>query len=338
MVSRKDSRDNLVSTWGRKHSDSKVFCTVCTITINCELKGFQALQQHAITSKHISNYKDKLGEKQLHLSASLPTTSTNIEQNVNEKKNIKSLFIQTSSRDLATKAELIWTMKSIISNMSAASSDRISQIFKSMFPESFVNSSFSLNRTKLSYLITDSLGPHFRQIVLGECQKTYYTLIYDETTNAEGAKELQCAIRYWSDAVNEVVVHHLKTFFIGTATGQILEEYIMKALNNGNIPIEKLLLGCDGPNVNKKVFRLVNENVKIIRGKSLIDIGTCNIHIIHNSFLIGLEYMGARVSDFVIDIYYFFHSWPKRGEDHLKIQKDKGLSEHKFLNIVHQDG
>jgi len=131
---RKDSGDNLVSTWGRKHSDYKVFCIVCTITINCELKDFQ-LQQHAITSKHISNYKDKLGEKQLHLSASLPTTSTNIEQNVNEKKNIKSLFIQTSSRDLATKAELIWRMKSVISNMSAASIDGISQIFKSMFPE-----------------------------------------------------------------------------------------------------------------------------------------------------------------------------------------------------------
>lgn len=78
----------------------------------------------------------------------------------------------------------------------------------------------------------------------------------------------------------------------------------MKALKNGNIPIEKLLmLGSDGPNVNKKVFRLVNENVKIIRGKSLINIGTCNIHIIHNSFLKGLECMGTRVSDFVIDIY-----------------------------------
>jgi len=55
---RKDSRDNLVSTWGRKYSDSKVFCIVCTITINCELKGFQALQQHATTSKHIYNYKE----------------------------------------------------------------------------------------------------------------------------------------------------------------------------------------------------------------------------------------------------------------------------------------
>lgn len=70
----------------------------------------------------------------------------------------------------------------------------------------------------------------------------------------------------------------------------------MKALTNGNIPIEKLLmLGSDGSNVNKKVFRLVNENVKIIHGKSLIVIGTCNIHIIHSSFLKVLQYMGARV-------------------------------------------
>jgi glycosyltransferase A (GT-A) superfamily protein (DUF2064 family) len=97
-------------------------------------------------------------------------------------------------------------------------------------------------------------------------------LIYDETTNAEGAKELQCAIRYWSDAVNEEVVQRMETFFIGTATGEILEDYIKKALNNSNIPIEKLLmLGSDGPNVNKKVFRFVNENIKIIRGVNYIE-------------------------------------------------------------------
>jgi hypothetical protein len=41
--------------------------------------------------------------------------------------------------------------------------------------------------------------------------------------------------------------------------------------------------------------------------------------------------MGTRVSDFVIDIYYILHGWLKRGEDYLKIQKDKGLSVHKFL-------
>jgi hypothetical protein len=75
-----------------------------------------------------------------------------------------------------------------------------------------------------------------------------------------------------SSELKKLFIIHLETFFIGTATGEILEEYIMKALNNGNIPIEKLLmLGSDGPYVNKKVFRFINENIKIIRGMSLIE-------------------------------------------------------------------
>ncbi|XP_008182055.1 uncharacterized protein LOC103309137 [Acyrthosiphon pisum] len=212
---------------------------------------------------------------------------------------------------MATRAEILWTMKSVVNNMSTTSCDGLADIFKTMSPGTFIDTHFSLSRTKLSYLIIDCLGPHFRKMLLDECQACYYTIIYDETTNSEGVKELQCAIRYWCDDT---------------------KDYIMKAINNANLSIDKLLmLGSDGPNVTKTVFKLVNENVKNIRCIRLIDIGTCNIHIVHNTFLKGLEFIGIRVSNFVIDVYYFFHGWPKRYEDYSKIQKDNSIPNHRFL-------
>lgn len=91
------------------------------------------------------------------------------------------------------------------------------------------------------------------------------------------------------------------------------------------------MLGSDGPNVNKKVFRLINDGIKALRGTGLVNIGTCNIHIVHNAFLKGLEELGIDVSDFIINVYYFFNGWPKRWEDFVETQNKTNVPHHKFL-------
>lgn len=292
--------------------------------------------QHSITDKHKDNCKSKLNLKQLHLSlvsksSSTTTTEFNESTTVMPSGNLE-LGVYCKQED-ASKAELMWTMKSVLCNMSGSSCDGLVELFKAMFPNA-VPDKFSLSRSKMSYLITDALGPHFRQIVLDGIQNhsTYYTFMYDETTNSESKKELQVAVRYWCNTKKEIVVSHLETFFIASATAVKIEEYLMLALDNADLPKEKLLmLGSDGPNVNKKVFRLVNEGIKSIRGHGLIDIGSCNIHIVHNAFLKGLESYGSDVSEFVIFVYFFFKGWPKRWEDYSVIQTEKGIPAHRFI-------
>ena len=86
---------------------------------------------------------------------------------------------------------------------------------------------------------------------------------------------------------------HLETFFLGNAKAETLKEYIVNSLNNAGLHLKKLLmLGSDGPNVNIKVSRLVNEEIKALNRKPLIDIGTCSIHLVHNAFLKGLQAFG----------------------------------------------
>jgi len=54
-------------------------------------------------------------------------------------------------------------------------------IFKTMFP-SQISSSFSLSRTKATYLISDGLGPYFKKKLVKDINEsgTYFTIQYDE--------------------------------------------------------------------------------------------------------------------------------------------------------------
>ncbi|CAI6357086.1 unnamed protein product [Macrosiphum euphorbiae] len=59
--------------------------------------------------------------------------------------------------------------------------------------------------------------------------------------------------------------------------------------------------------------------------------GTCNIHIMHNAFLKGLDVIRMSVSEFIVNVYYFFNGWPKRCEEFTNIQIKLAVTQHKFI-------
>jgi len=85
------------------------------------------------------------------------------------------------------------------------------------------------------------------------------------------------------------------------------------------------MLGSDGPNVNKSLFILINEEVKTIRKRALLNISTCPIHKVHNAFLKGLNEFGHETTDFVIALHNFIHNYSNREENFKKIQEQKKL-------------
>jgi len=120
-------------------------------------------------------------------------------------------------------------------------------------------------------------------------------------------------IRYYSKEKGKIVSQHLETFFIGKATAVILFEKLVLALDNSHLPLSNIsMLGSDGLNVNKAVYRKMNEQLLLCREKSLIDIGTCNIHIVHNAYLKGLSKFGEDASDLILLIYHYFDGYPSR--------------------------
>lgn len=73
--------------------------------------------------------------------------------------------------------------------------------------DSEVLKSITLSRTKASYMVTDGLGPYFKEQMLETIRPTQnlFTLLFDETTNAKKLRELQIAIRFFSEQNQKVI-------------------------------------------------------------------------------------------------------------------------------------
>lgn len=236
-----DSNDCAVSEWARKHSETEAFCTLCnkTFTIN---KGFQAIDQHSNTTKHKEAWMLLNGSDQLRICVVPESDRTRAgpAENISAKPAVGKLRM-LSTRDAAANAELIWVLKCIASDFPAVSCDGIRDTFNAMFPNA-VPSDFSLSQTKVRYLVSDALAPHFRATQLNEARDCLLTLCYDETTNSAGRKELQTIIRYWSEQKSQIVSAHLQTFFIGSATAEDILQKLNAALHNAGIPRKNLLM------------------------------------------------------------------------------------------------
>jgi len=337
-LDKKDRNGNLINTWAKKDGKNTLFCGLCLTSFSTN-GGFDSIQKHAKGKKHSKLASISLNHQQLRLSGKLP-------QQQPEEQGSSSTIVATevvkspvnvalsSTRDTTAMAECRWVMHCIDKNFSAASCENLQELFKKMFGEEAVNS-FSISRTKFRYLLSHGLGPYFYEKLLDDLGSSLFSLSFDETTNSAGAKELQFVVTYWSETKKEVSSHHLQTYFIGEATSEVLLEKTLQVLEESKLSLNKMLmLGMDGPNVNLKLERLLSKKVEEVRGSTLLKIGSCNLHIIHNAYEKGLQCLGRDASEFIMKIYYFFKKWPLRRGDFKNVQNEVGVKNLNFIKHV----
>ena len=66
----------------------------------------------------------------------------------------------------STKAEIKWTLKSVISGYSVRNNDDIKATFATMFPDSNITKMMTLNRTKSMYAINHGLAPFCKSALM----------------------------------------------------------------------------------------------------------------------------------------------------------------------------
>ncbi|XP_027140125.1 uncharacterized protein LOC113746890 [Larimichthys crocea] len=71
----------------------------------------------------------------------------------------------------------------------------------------------------------------------------------------------------------------------------------------------------DGPNVNWKAFSLLQKEMQKQVDRSLLNIGSCGLHILHNSFREGCKTTGWDIEHTLSSLYWLFHDCPARHED-----------------------
>ena len=86
-------------------------------------------------------------------------------------------------------------------------------------------------------------------------------------------------LRYWDVNDNHVKVRYYGSSFLGHATHQDLLVHFTDVV--------KELVSMDVPNVNLKFYDEFTTKLNEIVNHSLVNIGTCSLHVVHGSFKNG---------------------------------------------------
>ena len=231
---------------------------------NC---GFKQGLAHSGGAKHQELVKARFSSVQLHFKVSQTATASSsttascssLEESPGSYTTKRKSSTATVScldkctKNLVTQSELLWGMKVSHSNYSYRSCDDLPSLFKKMFPGNVVAENFTMSKSKVSYLISDGLGPYFRKdLCIQVSASPGYVIQYDETANSQVRKQCDILAKYWSEDKGQVVVHFLRAAMFGHATGDAVANSILETLQETGyqLPLGKLLnLGSDGPNV-----------------------------------------------------------------------------------------
>lgn len=90
----------------------------------------------------------------------------------------------------------------------------------------------------------------------------FYAILFDEPTNEQTLKQLDIHIRFWDEKEGKIntCYMYLKSKMLGHATAQIMRDTLLEIMGEDGLDLRKMImimLGMDGPNVNKSLWKKI---------------------------------------------------------------------------------
>ncbi|KAH7936697.1 hypothetical protein HPB49_003128 [Dermacentor silvarum] len=115
----------------------------------------------------------------------------------------------TPPSDRATRAETLLVLGVTLKGIPYSWADTATSLYRKMFPDSELAKKIFCRRTKASYIISDGLGPHFKQCIVDELNIPFTVITVDETAISEQrCQQLDAVLRYFSPVTKGVAVEH----------------------------------------------------------------------------------------------------------------------------------
>ena len=326
-LNKTDHHGTYLKEWCRYNSDTTAVCTYDGSIINFNTQGFHALKQHSENKKHTQVHDAKRDETNTKLVAFDPEPEASPNSSSSSQVYFKPVKLSNtvSVADQVTNAEIYWLLKLASCDFSFMSCDDIVDLFKIMFENDDVttdkNNNFSLGRHKASYVMAHGLGPYCLKQLVEEVKKceSAFTLMFDETTTAKKQKQMDILVRYWSEVTNKVETKYVTSFMFGRAKAEKLAKMLMGLQNDkdlSGIPWDKLCnISSDGPHINKKLWRLMHQELEKEGKHGLLPLLVCNIHMVHNAFRKGIDVYGEEAEKLCFDLHAWFKIAPCKEED-----------------------
>ena len=159
-----------------------------------------------------------------------------------------------------------------------------------MFSDSKLASQRELCRIKLMYIENFGMAPYFREILKNETVNSgWYTISFDASLiKVVQECEMDIVIRFWDNLSNKVQVRFWNSMFFGHSTSTDLLKHFADVLSGFDLP-KNLQISVDDPNVNLKFLKGVKKEIEEAKLSKLMDIGSCNLHIVHGAFKSACE-------------------------------------------------
>lgn len=321
-LTEKDGNGHKIGDWLQevKNDQYVAKCIVCTSTFKCSNSGLKQVLQHAEGQKHKDKARARFSATQQRFFPGARGGDGTARTHT----------------DLVTMAEAAWAMKVAASKFSYSSCDDLPELFKFMFPGSIAND-FTMSKGKISYLISDGLGPFFEKQLskMVRDSSNPYIIQFDETGTVQDKKECDTLVRFWDNAKGEVVTRFLKALFFGHAKGKDVAQALLNLVQEYGFDLALFLnIGSDGPNVNKTVWNEIDGKLKRMGYHGLLGFNPCNIHTVHNGFKNGVQVYGQQAEELAIDLFYWFKGSPCRKEDYFDTQMGLDLTAEVFIRHV----
>ena len=107
---------------------------------------------------------------------------------------------------------------------------------------------------------------------------------------------------------------------VGHGTADNLIDHFIKSVLESGLQAKNIIqVSMDGPSVNWKFYGELKKKVNADYGTTLVNIRSCGLHVVHNSFKRGMDATGWQVSWFLSSLYYLFKDALARREDFVTI-------------------
>jgi hypothetical protein len=276
-------------------------CKLCQSTFSLSNMGKQALSSHVRSKKHQQNTAAANSSSSVLTAWASKPTQPSVPTNLDNPTPLNNTIDSYVMKEDVLKAEIYWTMNEVTKHHLYNSGKNTSALFGVMFPDSTIAQKFACGPSKTSYLAAFGLAPYFEKNLLDQLREVpFYSVSFDESFNKVTKNEqLDFSVRYWDPNHNQVIDRYFGSEFLGHARAvDLLESF--KSGTYKLIPEKLIQVSMDGPNVNLKFLRDLKTDRSIVNPEipSLIDIGTCGLHVIHGAFRSGFESTGWKITHF----------------------------------------
>ena len=187
-----------------------------------------------------------------------------------------------------------------------------------MFPDSKVAKTFQCGEKKMSYLKTFGLAPHFKDLLVShvKSQDEFVLLFYESLNKKNQKKQMDLHVRLWDS--DTIVIRFYDSEFTGHATAEDMMT-VFESFTEGLTRKGILQISMDGPNVNWKLYSMLQKELQVECSTSLLNVGSCGLHIVHGAYKKGIDSTDWNLSSILSAFHRLFKDSPARRDNYCTI-------------------